>query len=151
MRLEETHRRDIQEVREEVSTLTDHVASREESVSSLAERVAALKQSQDQHREAAIALQLHLEDVEDRSRCNNLRLRGIPEPADAEDVGAKVIGIFCDVLGDPGRRSSWTGRTGRLGLSRQIRTDHVMWFVAFTARGKRKPSCARPGTRERLK
>lgn len=88
-------------MRGEVSKLTDRVASGEESVSLLADRVAALEQARDRQREATVMLQLHLEDVEDRSHRNNLRLRGIPEPADMEDVGAKVTDIFRVVLEDP--------------------------------------------------
>lgn len=99
LRLEETHRRDIQEVRGEVSNLTERVVSGEESVSSLEARVAALEQARDHHHKSAVSLQLHLEDVEDRSRRYNLRLRGIPEAAEMEDVRARVTAIFRGVLG----------------------------------------------------
>lgn len=101
LRLEETHRRDIQEVRGEDSILTDWVTTGEESVTSLEARVLPLEQTWDQHRETAISLQLHLENVEDQSRRNNLRLRGIPESADVENIGAKMTEIFRGVLGDP--------------------------------------------------
>lgn len=101
LRLEETHRRDIQEVRGEVSTLTERVTSGEASVTSLTDRVAALEQVRDQQRDAAITLQLHLEDMEDRSRRNNLRLRGIPETTSQDSLGDTVREIFRTVLGEP--------------------------------------------------
>lgn len=101
LKLEETHRRDIQEVRGEVSTLAERVSTGEVSVSSLTDRVTALEQARDQHREVAIALQLHLEDVEDRSRRNNLRLRGIPETTPPENLGETVKEIFRSVLEEP--------------------------------------------------
>lgn len=98
LRLEETHRRDIQEVRGEVSSLADRVASGETAVSSLEERISALEQARDLHRDTAVSLQLHMEDVEDRSRRNNLRLRGIPEAVDAEHLAEAVKNIFRTVL-----------------------------------------------------
>lgn len=48
-----------------------------------------------------MALQLHLEDIEDRSCRNNLQLRGIPEDTDTENLGETVKGIFRTVLEDP--------------------------------------------------
>lgn len=98
LRLEETHRRDIQEVRGEVSSLADRVSSGETAVSSLEERVSALEQARDLHRDTAISLQLHMEDVEDRSRRNNLRLRGIPETVSVEHLAEAVKNIFRTVL-----------------------------------------------------
>lgn len=62
--MEETHRLDIQEMRGEVSTLVERISLGETSVASLEVRVAALEHSRDQHRDTAISLQLHLEDIE---------------------------------------------------------------------------------------
>lgn len=61
----------------------------------------ALEQSRDHHRDTAVALQLHLKDIEDQSRRNNFRLRGIPEDTDMENLGEVVKGIFRTVLEDP--------------------------------------------------
>lgn len=77
--LEETHRRDMQEARGEISSIAERVATGAELVESLDGRVLELEQSRDQHRDTAVALQVHLDDIEDQSRHNNLRLRGIPK------------------------------------------------------------------------
>lgn len=50
LRLEETHRRNIQEVRGEVSNLAEHMGAGEASVTSLESRVSELERSRDQHR-----------------------------------------------------------------------------------------------------
>lgn len=63
--------------------------------------MSTLERSRDQQRETAIALQLHLEDIEDRSRRNNLRLRGIPEDVTEENLRDTVKGLFSMVLDDP--------------------------------------------------
>lgn len=101
MRLEETHRRDIQEVREDVSALANRVSTGEASFSTLENPVSELERSQDHHRDTAITLQLHLEDVEDQSRRNNLRLRGLPETIEAESLGETVQEMFRTILDDP--------------------------------------------------
>lgn len=67
LKLEETHCRDFHEVKAEVSTLADRVSSGEGSLTALEQRVDGLERARDQHRDMAVALQLHLEDVEDRS------------------------------------------------------------------------------------
>lgn len=100
LRLEETHRRDIQEVRGEISNIVERVSTGETVVTSLEGRVLALEQSRDQHRDAAVALQLHLEDIEDWSRRNNLRLRGILEDTGMGDLEGTVRGIFRTILED---------------------------------------------------
>lgn len=101
LRLEETHRREIQEVKGVVSTLTDGVASGEVSMTSLETRVSELERARDQHRDTAVSLEMHLEDIEDRSHRNNLRLRGIPEASEAKNVSEAVRVIFWTVLDDP--------------------------------------------------
>lgn len=99
LRIEEAHSRDIQEVRADLHTLTDRVDSGEATISSLTHRIAALERSQEPQAATAIDLQLHLEDLEDRSRHNNLRLRGIPEATGSEDLAATVTAIFQEILG----------------------------------------------------
>lgn len=64
-------------------------------------QVAGLERARDQHRDTAVALQLHLEDVEDRRRCNNLRLWGIPESVDTETLDEKLQELFHAVLEEP--------------------------------------------------
>lgn len=77
LRIEEAHSRDIHEVRTELHSVADRVTSGE--VTSLMARVQALEWTCESHWLEAQEMQLHLEEMEDRSLRNNLRLRGIPE------------------------------------------------------------------------
>lgn len=79
LRIEEAHGRAIQEVREKVQSLAVQVETGEASITSLESRVTALEQTQTSQALTAVDLQLHLEDMEDRSRRNNLRMRGLSE------------------------------------------------------------------------
>lgn len=101
LRLEETHCRDFQEVKAEVSTLADRVSSGKGSLTALEQQVAGLERERDHQRDTAVALQLHLEEAEDQSRHNNLRLREIPESVDAETLEEALQGLFREVLEDP--------------------------------------------------
>lgn len=101
LRVEESHRREIQEVRTEIHSLADRVDNGEASISTIAARLGALEQSQAEQAESTIAIQLHMEDLEDRSRRNNLRLRGIPEATGAENLPDTVTAIFRQILASP--------------------------------------------------
>lgn len=43
----------------------------------------------------------HVDDLEDRTRRNNVRLRGIPEATSAQDLRATVVGIFNTLMNKP--------------------------------------------------
>lgn len=45
-------------------------------------------------------LQLHMEDLEDWSQRNNVRISRLPEATAAENLHATVLGIFSQLLGD---------------------------------------------------
>lgn len=100
LRVEEAHNREIQEIREEIHGLTEWVESSDTSILSLTQWVSALERSQASQTATAIDLQLHLEDLEDHSRRNNLRLRGITEATGAEDLAVTVTAIFQTILGN---------------------------------------------------
>lgn len=99
--MEEAHAQDIQEIRAEIQTIAERVDTGENSISSLTQWVSALEHSQASQATTPVDLQLRLEDLEDRSRQNNLRLQGLPEAIGAEDLEATVVAIFQKVLDDP--------------------------------------------------
>lgn len=101
LRIEDAHRKDIQVVRMDVQALSDRVNNGETSLSVLEHRVAALESSQDTQMDTAVALQLHLDDLEDRSRQNNLRLKGLPEATGAENLADTFTAIFHKLLDPP--------------------------------------------------
>lgn len=100
-RIEEAHSRDIQEIRTDLHTVTDRVASRETVTAALESRVQALECANDSHTRETQEMQLHLEKMEDRSRRNNLRLRGIPEATGPEDLQETVTAIFHRIMEAP--------------------------------------------------
>lgn len=75
-------------VRADVTSLTERVDTGEADISSLEHRVAALVRSRISQADTAVDLQLHLEDLDDRSH------RGLPEATGTEDLPATMSAIF---------------------------------------------------------
>lgn len=101
LRLVDAHHQDIQAVRTDVQAISDRVSTGETSLSALEHRAAALEGSQETQMDTAMALQLHLEDLKDRSRRNNLRLRGLPEATGTENLADTVTAVFHKILASP--------------------------------------------------
>lgn len=78
-RVEAAHRKGIQAMKQEVQSLSTRLAAGESSLSLFDGRLSALESSFSAQAESAVDLQLRMEEIEDRSRRNNLRLRGLPE------------------------------------------------------------------------
>lgn len=96
--------------------------------------------------DAAVALQLYLEDLEDRSRRQNLRLRGLPESTGTEDLSATAVAIFHKVLGDS-PPLIWTliEFTGPWDPAPQTLLGHTMVFAGYIATPTKKTSSAGHG------
>lgn len=144
LRLEETHQRDIQEVREDVTALTDRVSTVEASFAVLEGRVAALEQTRDVQQDQTTTLQLHLEEIKDWSRRNNLRLWGLPEATGMESLEETAVAIFRKLLGTP----SATIERDRIHRALGPRSRQT-WGVESTATPRRKASSMEHGSRWR--
>lgn len=92
--LEETHRRETQETRGEIVAVQARVETLETSAAVDDTRIVALEIHQVRQDLQWVSLQLHLEDLEDWGRRNNLRLRGVPEAEEDEDVTAVLQAVF---------------------------------------------------------
>lgn len=97
--VEAAHRQELRVVWKEVQMFSSRLTVGETSLSTLDQRVSALETVQDKHTEAAAPLQLHLGDMEDRSRRNNLRLRGLPEATESGNLAGRVTDIFKGIEG----------------------------------------------------
>lgn len=78
--------------------LTDKVSSGEKAVAAISCNVANIERDQASSWDMISSMQLRMEDMEDRSRRSNLRLRGLPEPEEREDLHEMVRDIFSNVL-----------------------------------------------------
>lgn len=81
LRVEETDK-----IRADVTTLSERMTGGESSIRSLEQRMGEFEKLQSTQANLIIDLQLQTEMLEDRSRRNNLRLRGLLEVMDLEDL-----------------------------------------------------------------
>lgn len=96
-RLEAAHRKDIAAVRTDINSLSDRMNAGETTVTDLALRVKQIEDTQATQTKLVLTQQLHLEEIEDRSRRNNLRIRGLPEATGTEDLSATATAIFREI------------------------------------------------------
>lgn len=84
-RVSEIHEWDLQEVRSDVQQFVVRVIGGESAVETIVKKMAAIEQELIKHMEHSLALQLHI-GLEDQSRWGNLRLRGLSETIDQEEL-----------------------------------------------------------------
>lgn len=65
--------------------------------------------------DATLKLQLQMDDLENRNRCNNIKLRGIPEATTGADLIAIVKGILNTYLDKPPESELELDRVHRVG------------------------------------
>ncbi|XP_018426331.1 PREDICTED: von Willebrand factor A domain-containing protein 5A-like [Nanorana parkeri] len=89
------------ELRQQVASSDNRVSALSVTVSTHNACIDALEATQAAHRSHLQQLQLRVEDGENRSRRNNIRLRGIPEATQGPHLHATVTAILNSVLGKP--------------------------------------------------
>lgn len=92
--LQETFRRENQDIRGEITGVVTRVAEISATTEAHNARLTTLERALSLETSQNRALQLHIQDLEDRGRRNNLRLRGVPEAEGQEDLLAETMKIF---------------------------------------------------------
>lgn len=93
-------REDIEELRSSAQAVELRVQTLEEQNTSSASRMNALENQFGSYQQHLIAMQLQMEDAENRSGRNNIRLKCIPETMMESDLRASVVAVFNLLLGD---------------------------------------------------
>ncbi|KAJ1216233.1 hypothetical protein NDU88_003838 [Pleurodeles waltl] len=94
--------RELEEVDERVASLEEHENARGEEVEQLQQEILWLQDQQ-------IELQAHAEVLENRSRRNNIPIRGAPTGAKEGDILSFVQALFLQTLGKPAERERVRG------------------------------------------
>ncbi|KAM5194348.1 uncharacterized protein ACMZJ9_022866 [Mantella aurantiaca] len=97
--VEDNHRKEMLALKQDVSKVGSRVQNLEESMTKLDATILQLTQSSTLQISYISQLQLQIDDQEDRERCNNLRLRGIPEATTNNDLEETVLAFFNRLLG----------------------------------------------------
>lgn len=96
--LEETHRREAQDIRGKISAVQTKVEAVEATSSAAEARLLAPEESQARQDSQLLMMQLHMEDMEDRGHRNNLCLCGIPKADGVENVAEVVQSVFQQLM-----------------------------------------------------
>lgn len=95
--------------------LGEHVAALEDSTAARDEEITMLQQEVLRLREQHLDLQTHTEDLENRSRRNNVRIRAVPTGAEDGDLVGYVQDLFCKILGSSSDSTIKIDRCHRVG------------------------------------
>lgn len=93
--------RELHDLCQQVDTVEERVTILESSTTTTDARITALEKEQRAYRCHLVEVQVRLDDGENRSRWNNLRLQGITEATMGPDLRETVVAILNQVLGKP--------------------------------------------------
>ncbi|XP_056403194.1 transmembrane protein 260 isoform X4 [Hyla sarda] len=99
--LKHAWRQDLHPVQQDVSDLQERVAALETFQATALDTIRGLQSSLSTQSSTQLAMADHLDDVENRSRRNNVRIRGLPEATRNQELFPTVTGIFNLLLGRP--------------------------------------------------
>lgn len=91
--------RELHALRQQVDTVKERVLELESSTNSADARLSTLETEHWSFRRYLIDVHMRLDDGGNRSRQNNLRLRGIPEATMGPDLRFTVVAILNQILG----------------------------------------------------
>lgn len=96
--IEETYRRDIQEVRGEVTYMGHRMDAGENSAAALENRLTQMELAWLASDAQAVEMRLLIEDHEDRVWRSNIHIKGIPKGPEGEDLYEVLQELFAQIL-----------------------------------------------------
>lgn len=99
--VKDTCRAEIASIRQDLQHVSNRVEGLEEAHDSTRAYIAQLHRTIVAQSEFMGDMHNHVEDLDNRGRRNNIRVRGLPEATQAEDLPATLEAIFNKILGEP--------------------------------------------------
>lgn len=93
--------KEIHDLKQRIDTVDSRVCEVETSTSLLESRMSAMEKVHVDYKKRLILMQLSIDDGENRSRRNNIRVRGLPEATSGSDLRATIVAIFNRLLDKP--------------------------------------------------
>lgn len=91
----------ISDLKIEIQAITGRIQAVEQTTALHSSKIRHQNLAIDTHTRQLRDVNRHLEDLDNRGRRHNLRLRGLPETVDADHLQSEVIHIFNNILGRP--------------------------------------------------
>ncbi|OCT94077.1 hypothetical protein XELAEV_18011741mg [Xenopus laevis] len=115
--IEEAHKADIPEMRTDIQNIGTQIAELEQTEATTVDMVTQLRNMGQKQTSQLQDLCLHVEDLENRQRCNNIRRSGLPEAPDKEDLKETMKLIFNTLLDRPPTEAVTLDRVHRTLIS----------------------------------
>ncbi|CAH2286110.1 Hypothetical predicted protein [Pelobates cultripes] len=96
--IQDTLRTEIAGIHTELTAQAGRITATEEATEALTARVAATDTAVARQGEMLLSMRRHLEDVDNRGRRRNIRVRGVPESEGPENAEALLTELFCSLL-----------------------------------------------------
>lgn len=93
--------KEIHDLKQRIDTVDSRVSEVETSASLLESRMSDIEKAHTDYKRRLILMQLSIDDGENRSRRNNIRVRGLPEATSGSDLRATIVAIFNRLLDKP--------------------------------------------------
>ena len=100
-RVEKALKEDVAQLKADTNHLGNRVEALEQKLEDVLPVIAQLQEKCSAQDHQIEALLCHLDDIENRSRRANIRIRGLPEATGARDIAPTLQDIFKDILGLP--------------------------------------------------
>ena len=100
-RVERALKEDVAQLKADTTHLGNRVETLEQKLEDVLPVISQLQETCSAHSHQIEALLCHLDDMENRSRRANIRIRGLPEATSARDIVPTLEDIFKDILGLP--------------------------------------------------
>lgn len=120
----------IAELRLDIHTLNDRVQEVERVMAQRDHVLRKATRKIDTHTLQLREVQRHVEDLDNRGHCHNLRIRGLSEAIDSDHLSPAVTGMFNGLLGRPPQTQADNGYTGPYVPKAERRIPLGMSFAA---------------------
>lgn len=97
-RIESSLKREVEDLRAQVTHTDNRVTTIASEQATQESRITALESIVSHHRSQLLQVRLRSEDIENRSRRNNIRIRGLPEATAPGDLAVTITSIFNSYL-----------------------------------------------------
>lgn len=118
-----TVKEELADIKTEVKQIAHHIDKLEETNNQIISHAEYLETTISNQQKDLYQLKLHLDDLENRSRRNNLRLKGIPESVPDKEIPLLLTQIFNELLGLPEDNDVGLQRAHRVYRPRSSEND----------------------------
>lgn len=134
--LTDTLKSELMEIRSDIRQILSRINSVEETTEKIIAHSSALENKVLAQQRELQDLRLHIDDLENRSRRNNLRIKGMPESVEDKDIHTALNSIFSELIGKEDSQNLGIERAHRVyrpkGNTSDMPRDILCYLLSFS-------------------